>query len=162
MKEKISNDKELLELIAEAESSKIKDLKDTNTRLLKQIDKLKDKKADMVEAVFQGARDGMRTLQFPDINKPTTKKSTKKDEQICVPLISDIQLAKRTPDYDTNVAEKRVKLYAEKIVKLAEIQSQLTHSWVSKDLNYTAASQGTSLAPSTRLDLSSSSQFKKC
>ena len=46
MKEKISNDKELLELIAEAESSKIKDLKDTNTRLLKQIDKLKDKKAD--------------------------------------------------------------------------------------------------------------------
>ena len=57
MKEKISNDKELLELIAEAESSKIKDLKDTNTRLLKQIDKLKDKKADMVEAVFQGARD---------------------------------------------------------------------------------------------------------
>ena len=78
MKEKISNDKELLELIAEAESSKIKDLKDTNTRLLKQIDKLKDKKADMVEAVFQGARDGMRTLQFPDINKPTTKKSTKK------------------------------------------------------------------------------------
>ena len=122
MKKKISNDKELLELLAEAESDKIKDLKDTNTRLLKQIDKLKDKKADMVEAVYQGARDGMRTLQFPDINKPTIKKSPKKDEQICVPLISDIQLAKRTPDYDTNVAEKRVKLYAEKIVKLAEIQ----------------------------------------
>ena len=122
MKKKISNDQELLGLIAEAESSKIKDLKDTNTRLLKQIDKLKDKKADMVEAVYQGARDGMRTLDFPDINKPTIKKSTKKDEQICVPLISDIQLAKRTPDYDTNVAERRVKLYAEKIVKLAEIQ----------------------------------------
>ena len=122
MNKKPKTDKELLSLIAEVESDKIKDLKDTNTRLLKQIDKLKDKKADMVEAVYQGARDGMRTLKFPDINKPTIKKSPKKDEQICVPLISDIQLAKRTPDYDTNVAERRVKLYAEKIVKLAEIQ----------------------------------------
>ena len=63
-------DTELAKLIAEAESDKIKDLKDTNARLLKQIDKLKDKKADMVEAVFSGARDGMRTLQFPDISNP--------------------------------------------------------------------------------------------
>lgn len=73
-KPKPTNNKELLDLLAEAESDKIADLKDTNTRLLKQIDKLKDKRADMVEAVYQGARDGMRTLQFPDIHKPTSKK----------------------------------------------------------------------------------------
>ena len=123
MKKNPKNDKELLSLLAEAESDKIKDLKDTNTRLLKQIDKLKDKKADMVEAVYLGARDGMRTLEFPNISKPTNnKKSTKQKEEICVPLISDIQLAKRTPDYDTQVAEVRVKLYAEKIVELTKLQ----------------------------------------
>ena len=71
MTKKIDN--ELAKLIAEAESDKIRDLKDTNARLLKQIDKLKDKKADMVEAVFSGARDGMRTLQFPDISNPKIK-----------------------------------------------------------------------------------------
>ena len=44
-------DKQLASLIAEAESDKIKDLKNTNERLLRQIDKLKDKKADLIEAL---------------------------------------------------------------------------------------------------------------
>jgi|TARA_R100000353_G_scaffold35823_1_gene28514 hypothetical protein len=120
-------DTELAKLIAEAESDKIKDLKDTNARLLKQIDKLKDKKADMVEAVFSGARDGMRTLEFPDITTPKLQHKPKTQTEICVPLLSDIQLAKRTPDYDTSVAEVRVRRYAEKIVKLTEIQ-RATHN----------------------------------
>ena len=120
-------DTELAKLIAEAESDKIKDLKDTNARLLKQIDKLKDKKADMVEAVFSGARDGMRTLEFPDITTPKLQHKPKTQTEICVPLLSDIQLAKRTPDYDTAVAEVRVRRYAEKIVKLTEIQ-RATHN----------------------------------
>ena len=125
MTKKIDN--ELAKLIAEAESDKIRDLKDTNARLLKQIDKLKDKKADMVEAVFSGARDGMRTLQFPDISNPKLKHKPKTQTEICVPLLSDIQLAKRTPDYYTAVAEVRVRRYAEKIVKLTEIQ-RATHN----------------------------------
>ena len=120
-------DTELAKLIAEAESDKIKDLKDTNARLLKQIDKLKDKKADMVEAVFSGARDGMRTLEFPDITTPKLQHKPKTQTEICVPLLSDIQLAKRTPDYDTAVAEVRVRRYAEKIIKLTEIQ-RATHN----------------------------------
>ena len=39
-KPKPTNNKELLDLLAEAESDKIADLKDTNTRLLKQIDNI--------------------------------------------------------------------------------------------------------------------------
>ena len=108
---KKNHNKELAGLIAEAESDKLKELKRTNERLLKQIDKLKDKKADMIQAVYQGARDGMSTLTLPKITKPNLKKSSK-DKEICVPLLSDIQLAKRTTDYGTEVAEKRVIEYA--------------------------------------------------
>lgn len=114
-------DKQLAELLAEVESDRIKELKDTNERLLKQIDKLKDKKADLVEAVYRGAKDGMSTLSLPKIQKPV-KTTSKKGEEICVPLLSDIQLAKRTSTYSTEVAEERVVRYAEKIVKIARIQ----------------------------------------
>ena len=117
-------DKQLASLIAEAESDKIKDLKNTNERLLKQIDKLKDKKADLIEAVYQGARDGMSTLTLPKIYKSTIPNKKTKDTEICVPLLSDIQLAKRTPDYDSKIAEKRVIEYANRIVKLTKIQRQ--------------------------------------
>ena len=120
------NEKELASLIADAESDRVKELKNTNERLLKQIDKLKDKKADMIEAVYRGAKDGMSTLTLPKISKPTPSKKRTKQEEICVPLLSDIQLAKRTPDYDTLIAEERVIRYAHKIVKLAEIQ-RATH-----------------------------------
>jgi hypothetical protein len=120
---KKNHNKELAGLIAEAESDKLKELKRTNERLLKQIDKLKDKKADMIQAVYQGARDGMSTLTLPKITKPNLKKNHK-DKEICVPLLSDIQLAKRTTDYGTEVAEKRVIEYAHRIVKLTNIQRQ--------------------------------------
>lgn len=114
-------DKALAELLAEAESNKIKELKDTNERLLKQIDKLKDKKADLVDAVYRGAKDGMSTLSLPKIKAPA-KTTAKKGEEICVPLLSDIQLAKQTSTYNTEVAEERVVRYAEKIIKIARIQ----------------------------------------
>ena len=117
-------DKQLASLIAEAESDKIKELKNTNERLLRQIDKLKDKKADLIEAVHQGARDGMSTLTLPKIYKSTIPNKKTKDTEICVPLLSDIQLAKRTPDYDSKIAEKRVIEYANRIVKLTKIQRQ--------------------------------------
>jgi hypothetical protein len=117
-------DKQLASLIAEAESDKIKELKNTNERLLRQIDKLKDKKADLIEAVYQGARDGMSTLTLPKIYKSTIPNKKTKDTEICVPLLSDIQLAKRTPDYDSKIAEKRVIEYANRIVKLTKIQRQ--------------------------------------
>ncbi len=120
---KNNQSKQLAELIAEAESDKLKELKRTNERLLKQIDKLKDKKADMIEAVYQGARDGMSTLTLPKITKPKSK-TKKKDTELCVPLLSDIQLAKRTTDYGTEVAEQRVIEYAHRIVKLTNIQRQ--------------------------------------
>ena len=98
---KKSKDVELAELLAEAESDKVKELKSTNERLLRQIDKLKDKKADMIEAVYLGAKDGMSTLTLPKISKPAQSKKRTKQEEICVPLLSDIQLAEEKPQTTT-------------------------------------------------------------
>ena len=114
-------DKALAQLLAEAESEKIKELKDTNQRLLKRIDSLKDKKADLVEAVYRGAKDGMSTLTLPNIKGPNIS-TAKKGEEICVPLLSDVQLAKHTSSYNTEVAEERIDRYADKIIKIARIQ----------------------------------------
>ena len=118
-------DRELAELLADVESEKIQELKETNSRLLKRIDKLKDKKPDMAEAIYRGARDGMSTLSLPKVKAPP-KTTSRKGEEICVPLLSDIQLAKQTESYNTEVAEERVLRYAEKIIKIARIQ-KATH-----------------------------------
>jgi|TARA_A100001388_G_scaffold201809_1_gene152911 hypothetical protein len=110
----------LVKLLAEVESDKITDLKNTNKRLLRQIEKLKDKKADLVEAVYKGAKDGMSTVTLPKVKAPT--KSKTKGQEICVPLLSDIQLAKNTETYNSKIASKRVIKYAEKIVNLSQLQ----------------------------------------
>jgi len=114
--------KELAKLLAEAESNSIKELKDTNVRLLKQLERAKDKKADLIEAVYSAAKDGISTLDLPTLKAPPKSKKKYKDEEICVPLLSDIQLAKTTPTYSTEIAEERVLRYADKIIKIARIQ----------------------------------------
>ena len=117
---KKNEEAKLVKLLAEVESEKVTDLKNTNKRLLRQIEKLKDKKADLVEAVYKGAKDGMSTVTLPKVKAPPKSKS--KRQEICVPLLSDIQLAKRTDTYDSEIAVKRVIKYAEKNVNLSQLQ----------------------------------------
>ena len=116
---------EITELLAEVTDGKYAELKATNERLLKQIDKLKDKKADLIDAVYSAVKDGILSLDLPPVKPPPkTKKSA--GEEICVPLLSDIQLAKTTPTYSSEVAEQRVVQYAHKISELARLQ-RATH-----------------------------------
>ena len=113
--------KDIDELLLEAESNKIQQLKADNLKLLRQLDKAKNKKADMIEAVYQAVSTNLRTWDKPKIPKPTLKKKNK-SEEIAVAILSDVQLAKVTPNYNTQVAEERVVEYAHKIVELANIQ----------------------------------------
>jgi hypothetical protein len=118
---KTPSDKDINKLLAEAESLKIQELKQDNLRLLRQLDKAKNKKADLIEAIYQAVSTNLRTWDKPNIPKPIVSKKTK-NEEVAVAVLSDIQLAKVTPDYDTKVAEKRVIEYAEKIVELTNLQ----------------------------------------
>jgi len=115
------NKEEIAELLAEVTDTKYAELKATNERLLKRIDKLTDKKADLIDAVYNAVKDGILSLDLPPV-KPPQKSKKRVGEEICVPLLSDIQLAKTTPTYSTEVAEERVVQYAYKISELAQLQ----------------------------------------
>ena len=69
------------EPFAEAESLKIQALKADNLRLLKQLDKAKNKKADLIEALLEAVNTNLRTWDKPKIPKPTISKKNK-DERI--------------------------------------------------------------------------------
>lgn len=122
----MANDKKSVEqLMAEVESRVVQDLKKDNLKLLKQLDKAKNKKADMVDAVYQAVDTNLRTWDKPKVPKPTL--STKKaGEEVAIAVLSDIQLAKVTPEYNSEIAEVRVIEYAKKIVELANLQ-RATH-----------------------------------
>ena len=100
--------KQLEELVAEATDERIADLKAVIERQRKSIDKLKDKKADLIDAMHLAIKDGISELDLRPVKPSTKTDKRKKDEEICVPLLSDIQLAKITPTYSTEVAEERV------------------------------------------------------
>ena len=71
------NKKELDKLFAEAESQKIVELKADNVKLLKQLEKAKNKKADMIEAVYDAVSTNLRTWDKPKVPKPMLHKRNK-------------------------------------------------------------------------------------
>jgi hypothetical protein len=70
--------KDIDELLLEAESNKIQQLKADNLKLLRQLDKAKNKKADMIEAVYQAVSTNLRTWDKPKIPNLNKWKKTKK------------------------------------------------------------------------------------
>ena len=66
--------KDIDKLIAEAESSKIQELKADNLKLLRQLEKAKNKKEDMIDAVYEAVSTNLRTWAKPKIPKPIVSK----------------------------------------------------------------------------------------
>ena len=115
--------KDIDKLMVEIESQVVQDLKKDNLNILKQLEKAKKKKEDMVDAVYEAVSANLRTWDKPSIPKPRNLKKTM-DEEIAIAVLSDIQLAKVTPDYNSEVAEERVIAYAHKIVDITNLQRQ--------------------------------------
>lgn len=113
--------KNIDDLLAEAESKQIQELKKDNLKLLKQLDKAKNRKEDLIDAVYEAVQTNLNLWNKPKIPKPIITKK-QKNEEVAIAVLSDIQLAKITPDYNTEVAEKRVVAYAKKVVELTNIQ----------------------------------------
>ena len=72
--------KDVDKLIAEAESLKIQELKADNLKLLKQLDRAKNKKADLIEAMYDAVRMNVSTWAKPNVPKPTLSKANKNEE----------------------------------------------------------------------------------
>jgi hypothetical protein len=92
----------------------------THLRALRQLDEVKRKHSDYVETLYTAVSDAMTTFSIGQVPEPKLKKGN--NSEVCVPLLSDLQLSKTTKDYNSKVAEERLYEYARKIVKLTEIQ----------------------------------------
>jgi predicted phosphodiesterase len=101
--------------------SQLLDLKSAHTRTLRDLEKARVSKDDLVQAVYRAAKDASAALTVKPVTAPKAD-TRKRLEEVAVPLVSDLQLAKTTPDYNSKVCEERMELYADKIIKLSQIQ----------------------------------------
>jgi hypothetical protein len=97
------------------------DLRSALIRTQRALDQEKNKKAELVAAIYQAARDGVATLTIPPVAPPTAD-PRRRTAETAIAVLSDWQLAKLTPTYSSAVCEQRIHTYADKVAKLAGIQ----------------------------------------
>jgi hypothetical protein len=111
---------ESLESFVEVEA-----LREANQRLSRQLYQAKAKTDRLVEAAHQGGLDAMMALgpivpvPVPEVDKRRTKK-----EEVALWHLSDWQLSKKTPTYNSEVAKQRVMLFCHKAAKITYIQRE--------------------------------------
>jgi hypothetical protein len=90
-------------------------------RLLVKLDNAKASKAELVDAVYRAAFDAAKGLTISPV--PTPPRDRRKGRaEVAVAMLSDWQLGKRTPSYSSEVCEQRVRLYGDKVARLADLQ----------------------------------------
>jgi hypothetical protein len=99
------------------------ELKAAHARVLRQLEKAKVNRQDLVDAVFAAAKDAAAAIDIRPVVAPKADKR-KPDGETAILLLSDWQVGKVTPTYNTEVAAGRVKALADKVRKLAAIQRQ--------------------------------------
>lgn len=83
--------------------------------------RLAAKEADLVEAVYQAAKDAAVVVgQAAPVPRPG--RDRRRSPEVALLHLTDWQLGKRTESYDTEVCKRRVQLAVTKTAKMAEIQ----------------------------------------
>ena len=104
------------------ESKDVKELRQALLRIQKQLKKAKERTEELVETTQQAAYDAMLTygpikiVAAPEIDKRKTK------AEIALWHMTDWQGAKRTTSYNSEIMRKRVLEFAEKAVRITDIQ----------------------------------------
>ncbi len=107
------------------EERDLESLKRKNRALAQQLYEVKHKHSDYIEAVETAVQDAIARIQIKPVKPSARRKSVGIGApEHAIALLSDLQTGKLTPDYNSAVAAERVMRYAEKIVRLAEIQRQ--------------------------------------
>lgn len=116
-------------------------LRESYMKLLKEYDRIKSKKDDLVDAVYSAVVDqASDTITKVQVKPPVKdRRKQKKTEEVAVAILADWQLAKVTPTYNTEVCEDRIEKYAQKVIDLTEIQRadhpvKELHVWVLGDI----------------------------
>ncbi len=90
-------------------------------KALRDLNKAKATKAELVDAVYRAARSAASSMTLPALPALKTHKGNASPEAAIL-MLSDWQLGKRTPSYDSAVCAERVQRYAEKAVRIIELQ----------------------------------------
>jgi len=114
-------------------------LRSENRRLAKLAEKYKNVKSEAVVSVYQAAFDAFSTFELPKIKAPTLKSNRQTSPEVAVAVFSDWQMGKVTASYNTQVLEKRIELYTEKLLEITEIQRlhhnvDELHVWLLGDI----------------------------
>jgi hypothetical protein len=97
-------------------------LRTSNVRLSKQLIAAKASEAEKVEAIYRAAKDVLLTLDIERAPRVEPKPSQGGDSEVAVVVLSDWQLAKVTPDYNSQVCAERIDRLADKLIRLTDIQ----------------------------------------
>jgi hypothetical protein len=90
-------------------------------RLQARVRRMRDQQADLVQAVFEGARDALTALG-PVPKVPAPKADRRKKPEAALWHLTDWQGSKVTATYNTDVMRERIIRYCEKAARLTEIQ----------------------------------------
>jgi hypothetical protein len=114
--------KEQLESMPEPESQDVKELRQALMRTQKQLRQAKERTQDLVDTTQQAAYDAMLTMgKVQPVEIPATDKRKTKGE-VALWHMTDWQGAKQTTSYNSQVMRRRVMEFAEKAVRITEIQ----------------------------------------
>lgn len=106
------------ELKAEGQLTK---LKAENSKLLRKLEEAHASKRDLVDAVYRAAREAADEIDVPAVKPPPVDKR-KSDPETALVVMSDWQLAKKTPTYSSEICAKRIDEYVTKVLHLTDIQ----------------------------------------
>lgn len=106
---------------AVAQSERERELEATCRRLQRRLASKEAKTAELVEAVYQAARDAALVAGTPPPITAHTRSSKPRGE-VALLHATDWQLGKRTETYNPEVCELRVRAMVEKAIRLTEIQ----------------------------------------
>lgn len=116
-----SHDEELEALVQAVTDPLVSELRGTIGRLQKRLDKERNRTEALTAAMYEAVHDGLAAVTVPDFTPPVKDNRTK-GEEIAVLFASDYQLGKRTPTYNSEVCEERVREYCARVAKLVDIQ----------------------------------------
>lgn len=88
---------------------------------LRQLEKARVTKDELVQAVYDASRTAVAALDIPKVPRPA-KDSRRKSPESTVAVVSDWQLGKRTPDYDSASCERRIARFADKVERIVAVQ----------------------------------------
>jgi hypothetical protein len=100
-------------------------LKVAYAKLLSEYEKVKTKQDELADAVYRAVKDTVvrhDPVQMDPTFVPVKGGKSLSDEEVAIVVLSDWQLAKVTPDYNSSVCEERIERYADKVVQLTNIQ----------------------------------------